>query len=378
MGIEIDSIPPYFILMAAFLLLGLVYSSTIPFYKKQYVEKKTSRYMAVDGLRGFLALGVMFAHGIANFHFNADHVWSIPSSTFYALCATAPVTLFFMITGFLFWSKAIKNDGKLNWRDLYRSRFDRLAPMYFFSILFLFVIAGIKTGWSLSVPWPNLILSLGRWFGFNFLGQPDINGLKQTFVLISGVIWTLKYEWAFTLVLPFIAIFSEKKKFVFLFFVVLVLYFFFDAYNIMNFLVGMLCSYLVGNAYLIRLFKKVNPSIVAIGSLFGLYYSAVYHLQFISLIFTFVFFVAVIYGGSLFGLLNTRGAQYLGTISYSIYLLHGLLLTAFFSLYFHFMKEMTSLHFWLILSLCGFATITMSSLTYRYIEYRFGGVALRR
>jgi peptidoglycan/LPS O-acetylase OafA/YrhL len=87
----------------------------------------------------------------------------------------------------------------------------------------------------------------------------------------------------------------------------------------------------------------------------------------------FIFFVFVVHGNSLFGVLATRASKMLGTVSYSIYLVHCITLfvvmravNARFPI-----SELEPLQYWEFAALAALATVAISALTYRYVEHPF-------
>jgi len=86
-----------------------------------------------------------------------------------------------------------------------------------------------------------------------------------------------------------------------------------------------------------------------------------------------VVFLSFVYGADLFGLLKSEVAKFLGTISYSIYLLHGIVLFVVLNSVDHFypIVSLSPTVFWSLILFCGFVAIFISSITYRYIEYPF-------
>ena len=91
----------------------------------------TGRYESLDGLRGFLVIAVFLHHSVINYYYLRTGQWMHPWSKVYNLCGHTAVVFFFLITSFLFWSKAIAGSNSLKLFPLYRSRFMRIAPMYF-------------------------------------------------------------------------------------------------------------------------------------------------------------------------------------------------------------------------------------------------------
>jgi len=88
-------------------LLSLVAS---PLFRGAEVppSPRGGRISTLDGLRGFLALGVFFHHAAVYHEYLSDGRWQVPPSRFYTLVGQSSVAMFFMITGFLFWSRIIQ------------------------------------------------------------------------------------------------------------------------------------------------------------------------------------------------------------------------------------------------------------------------------
>ncbi len=88
---------------------------------------------------------------------------------------------------------------------------------------------------------------------------------------------------------------------------------------------------------------------------------------------TFFIFLCFLYGNTLWGLLKTTGAKFLGTISYSLYLIHGIILYFTFKVVniFSSVVLLNSLQFWTMILISSLITIVISALTYQYIEYPF-------
>jgi peptidoglycan/LPS O-acetylase OafA/YrhL len=125
----------------------------------------------------------------------------------------ASVMFFFMITGFLFWSKAITSRGRPIWRVLYINRYFRIAPLYFFATSLMLLIVLGASNFHLRVSfltfaqeiWP---LSLA---GFYSADAP-INTYPSPSLILAGVTWTLRFEWLFyLLILPVSALFARRE-----------------------------------------------------------------------------------------------------------------------------------------------------------------------
>lgn len=372
----IIDIVAYFFLTFLFLLVAHWVVKLNPFYKKLLQEQKESRYECLDGLRGFLALGVFFAHGLVTQQYYSLGRWTIPPEPFYATLAEVSVALFFMISAFLFWGKVLDaGSGVAAWR-LYRSRFKRLAPMYIFSVALVFLVVAIRSNFELNVTVLDLMKQGISWLSFGFLGSPppDINGLKDTYT-IESVYWTLTFEWEFYLLLPILSRLPYKTPSV----IVLM----FAAGYLASLLIpvgivtacfglGALSAYLMRSGKVDGYIKKsdlFNVLAILVLTLVLLGFNrghGIYQYSFV-----FIFFILILQGNDLFGLLRSKIAKLLGTISYSIYLIHNIVL---YLIFYNFNKVqdvqgISFLTFWGLMAVAGIVTILISCLTYRYIEH---------
>ena len=112
------------------ILLALATAALLP-HIIQLPIASPPRYSTIDGLRGYLAFAVFLSHSSIWYFYLHFGRWDVPQSNFYTHLGQSSVTLFFMITGFLFWSKLL--DGRvqpIDWSRLYLSRLFRLVPLY--------------------------------------------------------------------------------------------------------------------------------------------------------------------------------------------------------------------------------------------------------
>lgn len=98
---------------------------------------ENGRNSQIDGLRGLLALFVFVHHSVIWKGYIKYGVWKIPDSNFFTNIGQIGVSLFLMITGYLFFTKIRKSNQ--NWIRLYTSRFFRLTPMFALSLLIIFL-----------------------------------------------------------------------------------------------------------------------------------------------------------------------------------------------------------------------------------------------
>jgi len=347
----------------------------------------SSRYATIDGLRGFLAFSVFIFHVVVTRRYFTTGVWQPPNTSFFALLGPFGVSVFFMITGFLFWTKLLQSRGRVNWKHLYLGRLLRIGPMYLVTVLCMLMVVFAKTGFALRQPLGEVFASILQWLMLGIFNlQPDVNGYPATHVL-AGVTWTISYEWFFYASLIVTAYFARGRRH--LYFVGAALLFCFagkflthsDALGLTAlFLLGMMSASLLHEGIEPRLSDRVASLIAALCviALFVLsslgYVRGGYSTPAALLLAG--FFYLICSGTTLFGLLLTRAARRLGHISYSIYLLQGLALTLVFALpavWAFALKNVAS--YWLSAALCAATLLSVSALTYFFIELpamRFG------
>jgi peptidoglycan/LPS O-acetylase OafA/YrhL len=87
----------------------------------------------------------------------------------------------------------------------------------------------------------------------------------------------------------------------------------------------------------------------------------------------FIFFLFVVKDNSVFGLLATPAAKLLGTISYSIYLLHCIVVFVVVALANRYspISAMPMQTYMLLIVAAALITVFLSTLTYRHIEHPF-------
>lgn len=171
-----------------------------------------ARNPAIDGLRGYLAFGVFLHHAVVWYFYVRTGAWGLPPPSIYRELASTCVSLFFMITAYLFIGKLL--DGRrrpVDWLQLYVSRLLRLTPLYLLAMCGLFAAVGTLSGWTLRVPIGALLEQAGHWAAFSMIKAPDVNGVPSTSLLMAGVTWSLAYEWLFYLSLPLLAVVFRVK-----------------------------------------------------------------------------------------------------------------------------------------------------------------------
>ena len=227
--------------------------------------------------------------------------------------------------------------------------------------------------WVIKEPLLLLFKKIFNWLSFTILGAPDLNGIKRTRIIVSGVTWSLVYEWKFYLALPLMGmLLGLKPKLGFIFFSLIILWLL-EAWKISLHYLAFFGGF--ASAILVRFDKFCIFSTSRIGSaitlisliLIPLFYSA-YSIA--PLLILTVFFSLIAGGNSFFGILTCLTSRTMGDLAYGIYLLHGLLLFVFFKflLGFSAAKELTSLQHWIIICALTPILISASMLAFRVVE----------
>jgi peptidoglycan/LPS O-acetylase OafA/YrhL len=345
-----------------------------------------NRMQSLDGLRGLLAMGVFVGHFVNFYYYFRTGEWGGNSTQFNVHIGSIAVALFFMLTGFLFSLRLFSKGGRMDWITLYISRIFRITPLYWFMVAALVVIVYRISGATLQVTPGVLLKQIGLWLSFT--NYPNLNKYSETFVIVAGVVWTIKYEWIFYLSLPLQAIFirlSEKRPWVLVLLAALVIGLSIMPQNIgyfllqiktsyfIYFLVGGLAAWLYGNERY-RAWSKTNQaSLIALIAILAasLLYNNDYARS--QTIFLAAFFIPVALGNSLFGILELRSTRLLGDISYGVYLLHGMIIFSIYSIFLPgVMAGISSpTQFYLAMGLTGIAVFLVCWLTYSLIEKPF-------
>jgi peptidoglycan/LPS O-acetylase OafA/YrhL len=349
------------------------------------IDYKPHRYTAIDGLRGFLATFVFLHHSAIWYFFLRTRQWGFPPSGVYSHFGPTSVALFFMITAFLFFSKLIDAfAGSFDWLKLYVSRIMRIMP--------LFLLVGFTSGFVLHEPVGNLGWEFLQWLSFI---EVDVNLIYGTKLIIAGVVWSLAFEWMFyfTLALNGAIFFRIKTPVVTLLvtavFIALFVYILYEYYPIgmwrrISPFAGGIAAAFLARIKLVRDFCSqfwFSPVLVLLLLIAVLYYTTVFEL--VPYLCITVVFIAIACGNSLFGILTGRAACLLGQISYSIYLLHGMVIFAVFRFVAGFGQAAawSPVTHWSVIAGCGAVVAVVCTLTYHFVEkpgIALGGTITRR
>ena len=374
------SILPYFLIMAFIFATAYGFSFMMPTGFEN--ENKKEIHLQLTGLRGILALSVFFHHAVISYYFYNGFAWGPPPSQFYTLLGQLPVAIFFSITGFLFWKKAIHLKGKVNYRQLLSSRVRRLIPAYLLASLIVFLIIAVKSDFVLRVSFYQLLKE-----AFIFLitsgNVNSINSLNPS-ILGSGAFWTLRYEWKFYFILPILAYaLTTQFRFRFLiatlsiFILFKILHNFHSMPHSFLFIPGMIAAHLSSNEKIHEKLSSYNwLPYVGVASLLLIFIVCETAYSYLSLVLMFCFLVSILYLPKKFfayKLLASRSAVLLGSISYSTYILHSFVLTIVLTYITMNTPQflLSGNNFWITTFVTSIFLIFVSVLSFKYVEHPF-------
>lgn len=339
-----------------------------------------TRYETIDGIRGFLAIGVFIHHSSIWFKYLESDSWEAPKSNLYNQLGQTSVSLFFMITAFLFVTKLLNtNDKKIDWNKLFINRFFRLVPMYLFSILSLVSIVFIISSWELNVSIIRFIKEIVCWGTFTIFDTPSINSCSFTNIINAGVVWSLPFEWLFYFSLPIISVLIFRKNNSMFYTMVSLLFIFifykihaFNKHHLLSFFGGAISPFIIKYSS-----KKINSNSILLNSILLLCLILILFFNtsnnYICKLLIIIVFNLIALGNNFFGILRTSTLKFLGEISYSTYLIHGIII--FIVMYFYFnlqeAKNLSSVKFWATIFFITPIVIFTSFLLYKNIEKPF-------
>jgi len=320
---------PYLVAIAVYILLAYL-TGRLPQPLRTSVLAGTEKDdPAITAIRGIAAVSVLCAHSF-------DYASNKPAQTFFA---SFGVCVFFIITGYLFFSM-VRRD-RFNMNSFFKKRILRLVPAAYLAVAIIQFLDWAQ--WGFPAFDTRQLNALVRNFMFGFVG--DMFGVTAIHDLASivqkmGMIWTLKWEWLFYLAFP-LAVAAAGKSLPKLFLVTAALYVgFYSPTDILRTATGnYMLLFLMGAscAVIHERMKTYHAGIAAAGWLAWLavvvtyiWISDVEHLMGgrvdYNLLITAPFFLLVLYSGKGNGLLmrwaRAPGVQMLGIISYSFYLYH--------------------------------------------------------
>ena len=357
-----------------------------------------SKTVSLDGLRGVLASSVLFHHAYVTYVYFQTGVWTEPASNFYAQLGSTAVIVFFFISGYLFWRKMLKDPASTDPLKLLPNRIRRIMPAYLAAVLAFFLFAAWLTHFHRLVSIPSLIIEVVSWIlgGFPVPGGPFFNGVDPL-IPSSGMFWTLQQEWIFYLILPLLIWFRPKSRILLLavlFYAAGKLFFYVPAHTMLavhlhgllqrfpamflyGFMGGIIAAYDIPSIRINSILRSPWMTPVALllvaADLFLVAPPLPTQESIPRSALLLPVFVMIVAGNDFCGLLSNRPLRCLGTVSYSFYIFHGMIL--------HFLalmvdryqpiRLMTPLHYWLWILPISLAIVLWSTLSYQFIERSF-------
>ncbi|OXJ09681.1 acyltransferase family protein [Burkholderia sp. HI2500] len=359
--------------LAAVAIIAWFVARHTPFYRFAVDQSLSMRYRNLDGFRGILATSVVFHHFACNQGLLTTGSWGT-SPGFLRNLGTIPVAMFFMVTGFLFWERACK--GTLDVRTFFVGRVRRVAPLYLACAIVIVVCTLVWFPRHVVDAPTQLLADVLKTVSLGWFGAFPINGARHTSYL-SGVWWTLGYEWRFYAVVPFLAWFvathAWRKLFALAIVTICATLFGQPGSLALLFALGAVAFEMSRHpAIRARLDTKsaatVALLILAVAPSPGERYSIEGVLPLLPV------FVCVACGNTFYGVLKTRPLALLGTVSFSIYMIHMVIVYVLIHAINRFVFQIGSaddLQRWMLSLGCALVAVLCALLTYRYIEHPF-------
>ncbi len=347
-----------------------------------------TRINKLDGLRGLFCLFVVF------FHFDSSLLPAFIGDNFIVRQSESFVDFFFVLSGFLI---SMSYESKIeSWKSFWvyiRNRFFRIYPLLFVSTI-IFLVALLVS----NLLFPRLIHNSSSLYILLYQAMDTLLLTNSTPILGDGLglnfpTWSISSEMISYMIFGIMIriIPSPKRKLVIIALVVVCFMFLLSQERYFltgswGFVRGLLCFNL---GYIVNLVSKrafVLPSIFELISgiaLIILFYflhqnNFTVRRELLALVFVpplFALFILVILksNGLISKFLVSQPIQYVGKISYSIYLNHALLVVVIPRILFDlFLIERTNLHLFLSLFMVLFILLIYSNFTYNFIEQRLG------
>lgn len=366
----------YFFIIICYLIIifsGYVISKLVSF------KSESNRFESIDGFRGLLATGVFIHHSIVWYNYIHFGEWKVPTNHLAIHLGESCVAFFFMITGFLFINKLINTQNKNNkfWKNTLYSRLLRLCPLYFFIMTIVIIMVLIIDNFTLGSSIYEFTINCVRWYSFKILGGYNLSESYDMNLLTGGVIWSLPYEWLFYFSLPLLSLIllrSFNKAALIITIIFILIYSLNNNINfkhILSFLGGAIPVFILKYKPNVNMNKPIITFLIII--LFCIAFSFESSSKnYFSKFCLIIIFTLIALKNDFFGFLKANFLKYLGEISYSTYLIHGVLLfITFYIIGFNNIKVWTPNFYALIICLISLALIIICSFTFHFVEKPF-------
>jgi peptidoglycan/LPS O-acetylase OafA/YrhL len=160
----------------------------------------TTRLHGVDGLRALAALWVVLFHIRA---FSGDHVGIVPGLDLFIRSGSTGVSLFLVISGFCMYIPfAAGRTGRFEFGQFFSRRCRRLLPAFYATLVILVLVIAVSAG----------RLGLETHSGVDLAGQTAVHAtllhqlFPNSFYALNGAYWSLGLEWELYLLLPLLIV----------------------------------------------------------------------------------------------------------------------------------------------------------------------------
>lgn len=336
------------------------------------------RIGCIDGLRGYLALSVLVHHFIIWMQVTRlGGVWEPPSVNLFNQFGAGGVGLFFMTTGLVFYPRILAGFRASSWLSIYTTRVFRIVPLVVVSVAIITLIIAARTS-AIDI---GVAIAAAKWSTpwLPIMGSEPMGPPEGTYPMIA-VFWSLSYEWLFyLLVLPACALTMDIiRDRLPTWTVPLALLAGALAARVLQFpgsmliylplfAIGMLAYECQCRGWIVRVLRTPAMTIFSAVSVLVGMISAQTPYTVTMPLFGF-FFTCVACGNSIGGILKTKGALLLGECSYSIYLLHGALLSLLFVEGKSSISAIPTDHLPILMPLVAVAIALLATITYLLIE----------
>ncbi|MCQ1058345.1 acyltransferase [Photobacterium sp. ZSDE20] len=334
----------------------------------------SNHYKSLDGLRGLAALIVVFSH------FSSDTGFLNGEFKFLGQIG---VMLFFLLSGFLMMLVTDKKEPTIkNIKVFYIRRVSRVYPLFLITILFSLIYQITLRSYGFG----------GNLLAYNYIGSVDSAVKNLLFIRGDEVFWTIGLEIFFYLIFPVFWFAKKESKYFFyslcIFFLAFQYLTKYEWYRDLSFLrlnqhlhffiFGML-TYEFNNKVK---YWRINWDIVALmcvlmmivslpyyfniltGSDLLYNYKAMWTNNYIAILFMPLLVIASIESTVFKSILEVKSLVFLGTISYSLYLLHRFPLRSFLFIDFGSDLHKISVFVFVMLPI----SILLSYLSFKFIE----------
>jgi peptidoglycan/LPS O-acetylase OafA/YrhL len=357
--------------VAAFLTARLLLRLRFP------LPQSAERIGHIDGLRGLLALSVMMHHFVIWMQVTRlGGRWEQPTVLFLENLGSGSVSIFFMVTGFLFHRNTLRGFSISRLGTLWVGRFFRLTPLVVFSVVVICVIIISTKDYSIR---PETVFApLLTWVVAG--GEPPLLGHADSSRINAHVLWSLKYEWMYYLLgIPLIALAHDVVRgklptwapplALLVVSVPIRIVSHLDLFAIVPlFAIGMLANEVSRFDRARILFASPSGMVVAVACLIVALACAPepYGTPWEGLLG--IFFASVACGNTVFGLLSRREFLALGECSYGIYLFHGLILFILFFFGAPLLSTFETASLPLLLPFVAIVVVALTATTFLVIE----------